>query len=275
MEVKHKHKEGVMVVLENNELKIKSIELVKLINDFRKLESEITNSNYVELQHKSFIAKIKNELKALELLGLGGEQNILPGSYIDKQNQERPCYELNRDGMLQMLNSESILVRYKTIEYINKLEEELNKPKVPTTYKEALLQLIEAEEEKERLELENKEQKKQLDEAKPKVSYYDLILQSDQLLSVTSIAKDYGVGAQTLNNLLNKLGIQYKQGNQWLLYSKYQDKEYTFSKTNNYVKSDGRLGSSSHTYWTQKGRKFIYDKLKKNGILPTIEREAV
>lgn len=93
------------------------------------MESEYKNSNYVELQHKSFIAKIKNELKALELLGLGGEQNILPGSYIDKQNKERPCYELNRDGMLQMLNSESTLVRYKTIEYINDLEKENRKLK--------------------------------------------------------------------------------------------------------------------------------------------------
>lgn len=123
--LKHKHREGKIVVLENGELKIKSTELVDIINDFRKVESETTNSNYVELQHKSFMTKIKNELKVLESLGIGGEQNILPSTYINSQNKVQPCFELNRDGMLQMLNSESALVRYKTIEYINKLEEQV------------------------------------------------------------------------------------------------------------------------------------------------------
>ncbi len=122
--LKHKHREGKMLVLENGELKIKSTELVDIINDFRKVESETTNSNYVELQHKSFMTKIKNELKVLESLGIG-EQNILPSTYVNSQNKIQPCFELNRDGMLQMLNSESVLVRYKTIEYINKLEEQV------------------------------------------------------------------------------------------------------------------------------------------------------
>lgn len=71
------------------------------------------------------MTKIKNELKVLESLGIGGEQNILPSTYINSQNKVQPCFELNRDGMLQMLNSESALVRYKTIEYINKLEEQV------------------------------------------------------------------------------------------------------------------------------------------------------
>ena len=123
--VKHKRREGKMVVLENGELKIKSTELVDIINDFRKVESETTNSKYVELRHNDFMTKIRKELDVLKSLGIGGERNFSHGSYRDKQNQERPCFELNRDGMLQMLNSESALVRYKTIEYINKLEEQV------------------------------------------------------------------------------------------------------------------------------------------------------
>lgn len=76
--------------------------------------------------------------------------------YEDKKGEKRPCYSLNRDGMLQMLNSESALVRFKTIEYINSLEDELNiQRKLPSTFKEALIMLVEAEEEKERLLLEN------------------------------------------------------------------------------------------------------------------------
>ena len=123
--VKHKHREGKMVVLENGELKIKSTELVDIINDFRRLESEITNSKYVELRHSDFMTKIRKEIEILKSLEIGAERNFSFGSYRDKQNQERPCFELNRDGMLQMLNSESTLVRYKTIEYINKLEEQV------------------------------------------------------------------------------------------------------------------------------------------------------
>lgn len=98
---------------------IKSTELVEIINSFRELEGK------TELKHKSFVAKIKKELEILKSLGLTPEQNILPAYYLDKQGQERPCYELNRYGMFQMLNSESTLVRFKTIEYISKLEKEV------------------------------------------------------------------------------------------------------------------------------------------------------
>lgn len=123
--VKHKRREGKMVVLENGELKIKSTELVDIINDFRKVESETTNSKYVELRHNDFMTKIRKELEVLKLLGIEGERNFSQSTYVNSQNKVQPCFELNRDGMLQMLNSESALVRYKTIEYINKLEKQV------------------------------------------------------------------------------------------------------------------------------------------------------
>lgn len=65
--VKHQRKEGVMVVLENNELKIKSTELVEIINEFRKLESETRKSKYVELRHNDFMAKIKKRIRGIEV----------------------------------------------------------------------------------------------------------------------------------------------------------------------------------------------------------------
>lgn len=123
--LKHKHREGKMVVLENGELKIKSTELVDIINDFRKVESETTGRTYIELAHYDFYKKIKREVAILKSLCLGGDGNISESTYINSQNKVQPCFELNRDGMLQMLNSESALVRYKTIEYINKLEEQV------------------------------------------------------------------------------------------------------------------------------------------------------
>lgn len=74
--IKHKHKAGVMVVLENNELKIKSIELVEIINEFRKLESNTIGKNYIELAHKDFLKKIRQEVETLISLGIGGERNF-------------------------------------------------------------------------------------------------------------------------------------------------------------------------------------------------------
>lgn len=123
------------------------------------------------------------------------------------------------------------------------------------------------------LELENKVQSQQIAELQPKASYYDLILQCKDLLTVTEISKDYGMSAKGLNTKLHELGVQYRQSSIWFLYSKYQDKGYTQTKTQSYTKSDGTIGSSVHTYWTQKGRLFLYDLLKENGILPMVEKE--
>ena len=72
------------------------------------------------------------------------------------------------------------------------------------------------------LEVDNKIKDQQIAELKPKASYYDLILQCSGLLSVTEIAKDYGLSAKALNKMLHDLGIQFNQSGVWFLYSKYQ-----------------------------------------------------
>lgn len=140
---------------------------------------------------------------------------------------------------------------------------------VPKTFAEALRLAAEAEEEKERLLLENAQKEQIINELQPKASYYDLILQNKSLLSVSKIAKDYGMSAKSMNKLLNELGIQYKQGDCWLIYAKYQKEGYTQSKE--HVIDSTK--SAYHTYWTQKGRLFIYETLKnRKGLLPLIER---
>ena len=129
-----------------------------------------------------------------------------------------------------------------------------------------------AEKELSTLKLENKVQAQQIAELQPKATYYDLILQSPSLLSVTEIAKDYGFSAKGLNKILHEQGVQFNQSGVWFLYSKYQDKGYTSTKTQNYNRPDGTQGSRVHTYWTQKGRIFLYGLLKEIGCLPLIER---
>lgn len=125
----------ILSLTDDKELKISSVELVEVINQFRKLESQSMGKEYKELAHYDFYKKVTKETEALKSLGLGNG-NISESSYIDSQNKKQPCYSLNRDGMLQMLNSESALVRYKTIEYINKLEDKLKEVSVNNEIKE-------------------------------------------------------------------------------------------------------------------------------------------
>ncbi len=136
----------------------------------------------------------------------------------------------------------------------------------------AALQELKAEREKSRaLELENAKNRQLIGELTPKATYHDLILQCKATVPVTQIAKDYGMSGKAFNNLLHKLGIQYRLRDTWLLYQEYAGKGYTQSCTY-FINSDH---SAMHTYWTQKGRLFLYDLLKsKHGILPMIEKEA-
>ena len=129
-----------------------------------------------------------------------------------------------------------------------------------------------AEQELSTLRLESKIKDQQIAELTPKATYYDLILQCKDLLSVTEIAKDYGMSATGFNKMLYEFGIQYKQSGVWFLYAKYQSEGYTQTKTANYNRPDGTQGSRVHMYWSQKGRLFLYDFLKSKDVLPMIER---
>ena len=116
------------------------------------------------------------------------------------------------------------------------------------------------------------EQQKVIEKLEPKASYYDLVLQCKDLIATTIIAKDYGMSASGFNKMLKDLGIQYKQGDTWVLYSKYQGYGYLQTKTHNYADADGVQHAKQHSYWTQKGRLFLYEKLKSKGVMPLMEQ---
>lgn len=103
----------------------------------------------------------------------------------------------------------------------------------------------------------------------PKAHYCDLILQSRNTVPVSLIAKDYGMSAAAFNRMLHNLGIQFPTGGTWLLYQKYARKGYTQTRTYHV----GERTSATHTCWTQKGRRFLYEMLKDCEILPLIENQ--
>lgn len=112
-----------------------------------------------------------------------------------------------------------------------------------------------------------------VNELTPKATYYDTVLANEALVSITVIAKDYGMSGTKMNMLLHDLKVQYKQGKTWLLYAKYQRNGWTQSETQMVRRKDGTEKAVLNTKWTQKGRLGLYELLKLNGVLPTIEQQ--
>lgn len=196
---------------------------------------------------------------------------IIPSEYKDKKGETRKEYLLTKDGFtLYMFNIQGHNgFKMAYINRFNEMEEQIKQqPQISDSYTiddpvERAKRWIEEEQQREQLTVEN-------ETLKPKASYYDLVLRSKSLLSVTEIAKDYGMGAKKFNNLLHELGIQYRLGKVWHLYAKHQDKGYTHSATFVIDEENSKIT----TKWTQAGRLFLYETLKENGIFPTMEKEV-
>ena len=256
-----------------NKNEITSLELVKEINLFREKEYfykisnnlklgkvESKNGKYVELQHKTLLSIVKDEFEE-EI----NEQKILLVDYKDNKGELRPMYILSLDQAKQVLMRESKFVRKGVIFYINTLEEKV-KNLVNNINKVDLLKLniINANTETERMIALNQYQVEYVRPLEIKEEYHDKVLDSDGTLTVREIAQDFGKTANWLNKILNGLGVQFKQGKKWHLYSKYKDmglvKEITILDEEN-EKNYTRMK------WTQKGREFIHKLLKENCII--------
>nr|DAK38037.1 MAG TPA: antirepressor protein [Caudoviricetes sp.] len=168
-------------------------------------------------------------------------------------------------------NEQGRKARRYFIECEKKLKENVT-PYIPKTFAQALRAYADEVEKNEQLRLEVGQQKQVISELQPKATYYDLILSSVDCLTVTQIAKDYGMTAQSLNQFLFEKKVQFKQSGTWLLYQNHADKGYTKSETVPITYKNGERGSKLNTKWTQKGRLFLYQLLKNNNILPLMER---
>lgn len=125
------------------------------------------------------------------------------------------------------------------------------------------------------LTMENTQLQLELQEAQKQARYLDVIIESKGALRVTQIAADYGMSANKFNKTLAELGVQHKVNQQWILYKKHMGKGYTDSHTFDYQDKNGHTRANVTTTWTQKGRLFLYELLKDNGILPLIEQDDI
>ena len=122
---------------------------------------------------------------------------------------------------------------------------------------------------------EEREKVRQLESENKKLTekseYLDLIIKSPNAVPITVIAKDYDMSAQEMNGWLRCIGVQYKlRCGTWVLYQAYVGNGYT--KSNTFMYDPVNCKTAVHTQWTQKGRRFIYEKLKEYGVLPVCER---
>lgn len=223
---------------------------------------------------------VLRDIDALLAQGLDAS-NFGLTSYKDKSNREQRCYQLTKKGCLILASGYDALLREKIINRWEELEtKEVSMVKVPTTFAEALRlaadQAEQLEAQQKLLEASSKEIVElsgTIATMQPKVTYVDKILASKETVTTTQIAQDYGQSAKAFNILLRNFGIQRKVGGQWILYAKYLPCGYVQSDTISIEHKDGSSGSVMHTKWTQKGRLFLYEELKKHNVIPTIEKE--
>ena len=237
-----------MELITTNKDTITSLELLKQINIFRKEEG-----NRAKLQHSDLLKVIRDEFS--EEIGLG---KISESSYLNSQNKKQPMFELTTAQAKQVLVRESKFVRKRVIHYIEELE---NKLKLSVTKKDELLfNIIKAHDDMSKAVAINKYELEYVKPLEKKADYHDTVLKSDKLITSTNIAKDLGMSAVKLNNILHELKVIYKRSNTWVLYEKYQNRvpEYCDYIINEY---------GQQLKWTEKGRKFIIELFRKNNII--------
>nr|DAR48671.1 MAG TPA: antirepressor protein [Bacteriophage sp.] len=253
-------------------------------NFMEQLEQFIDSREVAEMvgkQHNELLKDIRRYAGQLGEGNIPQSDFFTESTYVNSQNKKMPCYQVTKKGCEFIAHKlTGVKGTEFTAKYINRFHEmeDAIKSKVPSGAELIALAVVEAQKLLEAKEQEVKELQgtvQQMDlviaDMTPKVDYVDRILSSKDSMTVTQIAQEYGMTAVRFNNILAVIGIQRKVGSQWILYSEYQGKGYVQNKTYDYEKTNGATGTRTSTVWTQKGRMFLYEKLKAEDILPDME----
>lgn len=263
------------------------MELLQVKNNQVVVSSKQVAENFKK-RHDHIMRDINSLIEGLPKIG-DTQKMFFESTYTNEQNkQSYKEYLMNRDGFCLLVmgftGMQALTWKLRYINAFNEMEAKLNEAAAakeaaitkPDSYMIAdpvarAQRWIEEESERQALEECCSRQEQLINEMKPKADYVDTILDSKSLVTITAIAKDYGMSGRAMNFLLHQMGIIYKVGQQWLLYSKYQKCGYTSSETVQIKTAEGNK-VLLNTKWTQKGRLFLYEKLKAKDIIPMIEQ---
>mgnify|MGYP000042177866 CR=1 FL=1 len=240
-------------------------------------------ANNFEKKHKHVLESIEN----IKAENSAVTKMFIESSYKAGTGKNYKEYLLTRDGfsllVMGFTGAKSLQWKLKYIEAFNKMEQYI-KEQVPqlTEEDQAILSIVNSTSKAETaLAIKNykevvekplietiEKQSDAINELKPHAEYAERVLEDKKtLLTPTQIAKDFGMAGKALNALLHDLGVQYKQNGQWLLYAKYQGKGYTGPYQPDIP------NAKPQTRWTQAGKKFIHDILRKNGYKTILENQ--
>ena len=243
--------------------------------------AEVTGKNH---------AHVMRDIRNLLEQGVN-ESNFGLVDYKDKKGEMRPMYELTPKGCLILASGYDPVLREKIVDKLEEYQqaERANMIALPNftdpaeaamawakEYREKKVLAIENKSlqiENARLENDNIQLAAEVQELKKDKNYLDIIMRSKAMMTVSQIAQDYGMSAKAMNKQLADMGIQYICNGQWILYARYKDCGYVSSRCIDITRSNGMPDVVLHTEWTQAGRKFLYEELKKQGIIPMLERD--
>lgn len=243
----------------------------------------VTTSNRIAeelgVRHDHLLDKIDDYVSKFNSPELSG-QFYIPSNYKDRSGKANRNYLITKKGVAQLVGGYSAAVERAfelNVNYINEFErmEKYIKGEfqLPKTFAEALRLAADQQEQLENLKVENETQKQIIGELQPIKEYVDTILSSDDTMTITQIAADYGLSGIKLNQILHQEKIIRNVGGQWLLYSEYMNKGYTKSSTVIIKRKDGTEKVIPTTKWTQKGRLKIHNILTEHGYLANMDKE--
>ncbi|HBF7900531.1 phage antirepressor KilAC domain-containing protein [Clostridioides difficile] len=253
---------NLTIIKQNNKYLVESREVAELI----------------EKDHNQLLRSIRGYISVLEQSAkLHTDDFFIESTYKNENNQKYPCYLLTKKGCDMVANKmtgeKGIIFTAIYVTKFEEMEQELKKqqPKLPTTYKEALQQLLIEVEEKEQLQLENQEKDKVIQLQQPKVLFADSVASSDNSILVGELAKllrqnGIDTGQNRLfdwlrNNgyLIKRKGEDYNTPTQ-----KSVDLGVIETKEGTRVHPDGHTSITKTPKITGKGQIYFINKFKKH-----------